>query len=69
MEIIRAPVPDDESVQAAVRVWEGLSDLLAKQPGKNVVTYGKSLNLESTLFVAIVGWSNHEVSRSMPFQC
>lgn len=65
VEIIRAPVSDAESVQAAERVWEGLSRFLAAQPSKCSVTYGKSLNLESSLFVGIVGWASHEVGESL----
>ena len=69
LEIIRVPVSDVQSIEAAERIWERLSRFLAEYtPGKNpLVTYGKSLNLEEGLFVGIVGWSSSEVSSSIRF--
>ncbi|KAJ5579796.1 uncharacterized protein N7459_005781 [Penicillium hispanicum] len=73
VEIIRVPVSDAESVKAAERAWEGLSEFLVEQPAnKGTVTYGKSLNLEGELFAGIIGWASaedrSEISKQEKFQ-
>ncbi|KAK9427289.1 hypothetical protein V1505DRAFT_380646 [Lipomyces doorenjongii] len=57
VEIIRLTVQGAESIGVVAQAWDKISELYGKRIN---MTYGTSLNLETSLFVAILGWASSE---------
>ncbi|KAJ5671179.1 hypothetical protein N7507_000306, partial [Penicillium longicatenatum] len=65
VEIIRVGVSNSENVEETLRVWEKATRHLNLNGDGTTFTYGKSLNLEEDVIMAVIGWQNLQEQRDM----
>jgi hypothetical protein len=61
VEIIRVGASNSENVEETLQLWEKATRHLNLNGDGTTFTYGKSLNLEEDVIMAVIGWQNLEV--------
>lgn len=66
IEIFRMTVSNAETGEAALQIWETVSQKAKETYGEKVsVTYGKSQNLDDEVVVGIMGWKDPVVRSAL----